>query len=418
MTDPHHAALAIHGAEPDATLSLPQRRTTMRRAKWFVLALLTLLALGAIASIILRVVHARALDASTTEQARRYVAVINARADSAAEPLSLPGSLQGLVEAPIYARSSGYLLRWYKDIGSHVTKGEVLAEIDTPEVDQQLSQAIAARGQAASSLELAKSSAARWEALRQKDAVSQQELDERHSAYLQAEANLQAADANMRRLQQTKDFKRVTAPFDGVITQRNVNIGDLIDAGTGDHGRALFMLSQIDQLRIYIYVPQTYAQTIKVGQSVAVTQAELPDQVFHGKVARTAGAIDLATRTLQIEVNLPNHDGKLLAGSYVAVSLPVTAASTGLVVPGNTLLFRAEGTRIGVVDQNNHVRLQPVTIGRDFGATVEILSGITAKDALIVNPPDSLADGEAVTIAQPSAPVAPAPTSTAGKAGA
>jgi RND family efflux transporter MFP subunit len=407
MTEQRHAALGIHGADPHAPGAPaphhPQRGPILKRARFVTICILAFLAVGAVATLVLRVVHARTLVESTTEQTQQYVTTINAKAVGANQPLTLPGTLLGYIESPIYARSTGYVVRWNKDIGSHVAKGEVLAEIDTPEVDQQLSQAVAARQQTASSLELAKSSAERWQALRKKDAVTQQELDERTSAYTQAEANFSAAQANVRRLQQLEGFKKVVAPFAGVVTHRNVDVGDLIDAGNGGAGRTLFTLAQVDPLRVYVFVPQAYAQRIKAGDLVTVTQSELAGQVFHGTVARTAGAIDAATRTLQIEVNLPNHDNKLLAGAYVQVSLPVSGTANVLVVPSNVILFRPEGTRIAVVGDDGHVKLHTVTIGHDLGNSLEILSGIGTTDKLILNPADSLADNDVVTVVQPKA---------------
>jgi RND family efflux transporter MFP subunit len=350
------------------------------------------------AVLVQRGVQANALTAATAELNQQFVVTTRAAPAKSGQPLSLPGTLQGVIESPIYARSSGYVLRWTKDIGSRVNKGEVLAEIDTPEVDQQLSQAVAARQQAASSLELAKSSAERWEALRKKDAVTQQELNERSSAYTQAQANLAAAEANVRRLQKTEEFKRVLAPFSGVITSRSVDVGDLINGGNAGAGNALFRLAQVDTLRVYVYVPQAYAQRIKVGDKVDVTQAELPGQKFSGSVARTAGAIDAATRTMQIEINLPNKDNALLAGAYVQVSLPVSGSSNALLVPTNVLLFRPEGPRVAVVGAGGKVTLHTVALGHDLGNKIEILSGVTAEQPLVVNPADSLADGDVVSV--------------------
>ncbi|MES2106045.1 MAG: efflux RND transporter periplasmic adaptor subunit [Pseudomonadota bacterium] len=404
MSDQRHAVLGIHSAqasgEPHAHHH-PHRGPVLKRAKLIGASVLAVLLLGAVVTFALRVVQARALAQSTAEHAKIYVTTINAKAAGTADSLTLPGTLQGIIESPIYARSSGYVLRWNKDIGSKVAKGEVLAEIDTPEVDQQLSQAVAARQQAASSLDLAKSSAERWEALRKKDAVTQQELNERSSAFTQAQANFAAADANVRRLQKLEGFKKVTAPFAGVVTRRNVEIGDLIDAGNGGAGRALFTLAQVDPLRVYVYVPQAYAQRIKAGDVVKVTQGELAGQVFQGTVARTAGAIDAATRTMQIEINLSNKDGKLLAGSYVQVALPVSGTSNALLVPSNVILFRPEGTRIAVVDEQGRVTLHAVSIGHDLGNALEILDGISIADKLVLNPADSLADRDIVTVVQP-----------------
>jgi RND family efflux transporter MFP subunit len=409
MTDQRHAAIGIHGTESHdpGHPHHPHRGPILKRAKVLGASVLALLLLGAVANVLLRAGQARALVETTAEGGRIYVRTINASSAANNQPLTLPGTLQGIIESPIYARSSGYVLRWNKDIGAHVAKGEVLAEIDTPEVDQQLSQAKAAREQAAASLDLAKTSAERWVALSKKDAVTQQELNERTSAYTQAQANLAAADANVKRLQQLEGFKQVVAPFAGVVTHRNVDVGDLIDAGNGGAGRALFTMAQVDPLRVYVYVPQTYSQRIKVGDQVSVTQNELPGQVFKGTVARTAGAIDAATRTLQIEVNLPNHDDKLLAGAYVQVALPITGSSNVLTVPSNVLLFRPEGTRIAVVDSGGHVKLHTVTIGHDLGNSLEIVNGIVAADKLVVNPADSLADNDVVNLVQDKPTEAP-----------
>jgi RND family efflux transporter MFP subunit len=316
------------------------------------------------------------------------------RTSDAAQTLALPGTLQGYQQAPLAARSAGYVQRWTKDMGSHVAKGDLLAVIESPEVDQQLSQAQAARQQAAASLALAKSTVERWEALRRKDVVSQQELDERRSGAQQAVANLAAADANVQRLRQLQGFTRVTAPFDGVITKRNVEVGDLVDAS----GKALFVLTQMDPLRIYVSVPQSYAQLVRAGQKVTVSQTELRERTFTGEVVRTAGAIDPATRTMQVEINLKNSNGALLPGAYVQVELPLAANKT-LVVPTNALLFRGEGTRVAAVDANSQVRLKAVTLGRNLGESVEVLNGIAAGERLVVNPSDSLAEGDKVAVA-------------------
>lgn len=413
MTENHHAALGIHVGAPGDPHHHAQRGAMLRRAKISAVVVLALLAAGAVINVVMRNAHAHALAESTAAQSAVYVTTVSAKPAGDGQPLTLPGTLQGMIESPIYARASGYVLKWNKDIGSVVKKGEVLAEIDTPEVNQQLSQAIAARQQAASSLELAKSSAERWEALRKKDAVTAQELNERSSAFTQAQANMAAAEANVRRLQQLEGFRQVVAPFAGVITRRNVEVGDLIDAGNGGAGRALFTLSQVDPLRVYVYVPQTYAQRLKVGDTVSISQSELPGQTFKGTVARTAGAIDAATRTLQIEINLPNKDNKLLAGSYVQVAIPVAGSSNALIVPSNVVLFRPEGTRIAVVGDGGHVKLHTVVIGHDLGNALEITNGIAASDKLVLNPPDSLADNDVVTVNAPKA--APAAGAEASK---
>ncbi|VTU38866.1 Multidrug transporter MdtA [Variovorax sp. PBS-H4] len=399
MTEQRHAALAIHPIAADEQgeqHELLRRRQIVRRTRIAVVIVLGLLAIGAARTVFVRMANARELEASSTELARQYVKTVLPQTAAAGQTLALPGTLQGFVQAPISARASGYLKRWTKDIGSQVQKGELLAEIETPEIDQQLSQAVAARQQATSSLELAKSTVARWENLRKKDVVSQQDLDERRSGLAQATANVAAADANVQRLRQTEGFKRIVAPFAGVVTRRNVDVGDLIDAGGS---RPLFLLAQTDPLRVYVNVPQAYAQLVKAGQPVVVTQAELRGQSFKGEVARTSGAIDTATRMMQVEVALPNREGLLLPGAYVQVSLPL-AASRALSIPANTLLFRPEGTRVATVDAEGRVRLRTVNLGRNYGETVEVLDGLAANDRLILNPSDSLAEGDVVAVAK------------------
>jgi RND family efflux transporter MFP subunit len=374
---------------------------TIRRTKVLTAVLLLLLALGAGRTVISRMANAKLLESGTAERARLYVRVAAPIAAGAGQTLALPGTLQGFVQAPISARASGYVKRWTKDIGSRVEKGDLLAELETPEIDQQLSQARAARAQAASSMDLAHSTMERWEALRKKDAVSQQELDERRSGESQARANLAAADANVERLRQLESFKRVVAPFAGVITRRNVDVGDLIDAG-GGAGRAMFLLAQTDPLRVYVNVPQTYAQLVKRGQQVVVTQTELRDRSFKGEVVRTAASIDAVTRTMQIEVALPNRDGALLPGAFVQVSLPLQP-SGALTVPTNVLMFRAEGPRVAVVGPEGRISLRAVKVGRNYGQTVEVLDGVAGTDQLVLNPPDSLNEGDTVAIAPAAA---------------
>jgi len=409
MTEQRHAALGIHPIDAAAAdggdhVERLQRQQVMRRARIVALVVLVLLALGAGRTIFSRLANAKALETGTAQRAVQYVKTIVVKGGDTGQTLALPGTLQGQVQAPIAARASGYLKRWTKDIGAKVDKGELLAEIETPEIDQQLSQAVAARAQAASGLELAKSTLARWESLRKKDVVSQQELDERRSGADQANANLAAADANVQRLRQTEGFKRVVAPFAGVITRRNVDVGDLIDAGGGT-SRALFVLTQTDPLRVYVNVPQSYAQLVKPGQKVVVAQAELRGRSFAGEVARTGASLDAATRTMQVEIALPNRDGALLPGAYVQVQLPLQAAAS-LAIPANTLLIRAEGIRVALVDAQGKVTLRPVAIGRNLGESVEVLDGLKNADVLVLNPSDSIADGDRVAVAPAAASTA------------
>jgi len=385
-----------HPDTPDADPAARARVARGTRIALVVVAIL--LAIGAGRTIVGRMANAKVLDANVAEASLTYVKTTVAKTNDAGQTLALPGSLQGVQQATLAARSAGYVKRWTKDIGSHVEKGELLAEIESPEVDQQLSQAQAARQQTAASLALAQSTVARWEALRRKDVVSQQELDERRSSASQAAANLAAADANVQRLRQLQGFTRVTAPFAGVITRRNVDVGDLIDSS----GRTLFVLTQMDPLRVYVNVPQSYAQLVRPGQQVVVTQAELRGRSFPGTVARTAASIDATTRTMQVEIALANKDGTLLPGAYVQVELPLASAKT-LVVPTNVLLFRGEGSRVAVVDGNSRVHLKPVTLGRNLGESIEVLDGIGAGERLVVNPSDALAEGDTVALADDAA---------------
>jgi len=408
MSEQRHSELGIHPVEPGDSGELVKRKEAMRRARWLTLIVMVVLALGAGRTVLSRIGSARALEAGAVEHAKQYVRVAKPKSGGdVGQTLALPGTLQGFVQSPISARASGYLKKWYKDIGSRVEKGELLAEIETPEIDQQLTQAAAARQQAASSLSLAKSTMERWEALRKKDAVSQQELDERRSNDAQARANLAAADANVGRLQQMEGFKRVTAPFAGVITRRNVDTGDLIDAGGGT-GRTMFVLTQTDPLRVYVNVPQSYAHLVKQGQQVSVVQGELRGQNFKGEVARTAAAIDTASRTMQVEISLPNREGLLLPGAYVQVMLPLMPGK-GYSIPTNALMIRGDGTRVAVVDGSGRVSLKPVKVGRNYGENVEVLDGISGTEQLVLNPPDSMAEGDQVAIA-------PNPPAAAGKA--
>jgi RND family efflux transporter MFP subunit len=386
MSHESHSQLAIHPVETHDG-ELLRRRQVARRARIAAAVVLVALALGGARTVISRMQNGRTLQATSAESGQMYVRTVQVAAGGSGQTLSLPGTLQGFVQAPVAARAGGYLRRWTRDIGSRVRQGELLAEIETPELDQQLSQAIAARQQTAASLDLAKSSMLRWEALRKRDAVSQQELDERRSAYAQAQANLAAADANVERLRQLEGFKRVVAPFSGVITKRNVDIGDLIDTT----GKPLFLLSQTDPLRVYVNVPQAYAQLVKRGQTATVTQTELHGRTFRGEVARTAGLIDAATRTMQVDLALP--------------------PSGTVMVPFNALLFRGEGVRVAAVDAKGTVHIRPVRLGRNFGDSVEILEGLSGGERLVVNPADSLAEGDQVQVvadAQPHAAAAKA----------
>ena len=365
-------------------------------------ALLVLITAGAV-TFLNRNTESNALAKETEAVSIPTVAVVQPQSEPGNDELVLPGNLQAFEESPIFARTNGYLLRWYKDIGSKIQKGELLAAIDTPEVDQELSQARASREQIKAALALAKISADRWANLRKTDSVSQQEADQQASGYQQALANLAAADANLRRLEDLESFKNVYAPFSGVLTRRNVDPGALINSGAGAAGKELFDIARVDPLRVYVSVPQAYAPNMKVGMKANVTLQEFPGQKFLGTVARTADAIDPATRTLNTEVDVPNKDGKLLPGSFGQVHFATGTSIPRITIPVNAMLFRSEGPRVAVVDKDGKVHLRPISIGRDFGATLEILGGLDISDQIIINPSDSLEEGQKVHVAKANA---------------
>ena len=326
-----------------------------------------------------------------------YVRTVLPKAGGDDHDIVLPGTLQGQVQTALYARTNGYLLRWTHDIGSVVSRGEVLAEIDTPEVDRQLDQATAKRRQIASEVELASISLRRWEQLGSEGVVSRQDLDEQRARLTQAEANLAAADADIRRLREMQSFKHVVAPFSGVVTERNVNVGDLISApSSGAASKPVFVLTRTDRLRLYVQVPQVYALAIKPGMPVSVTQAEAPGRVIKAQVQRAAGAINVATRTMQVEIDINDAaDGQLLPGAYVQVSVPVGERHV-LVVPSNTLLFRPEGVHVAVFSADSRAHLKRIEIGRHYGAEVEVTTGLSDADKVILNPPVTLAENDPV----------------------
>ncbi|HEX3740713.1 MAG TPA: efflux RND transporter periplasmic adaptor subunit [Terriglobales bacterium] len=377
-----------------------EHRQTRRKGYLLAAVLGSIFLVIALVGITMRLSERRALAKETEEIAVPSVDVVHPEAEPPQSELELPSTLQAYIESPIYARTTGYLAHWYKDIGSKVKKGELLADIETPEVDQELMQARAARDQATAQLKLAQTSAKRWENLQKMDAVSQQETDERSSTYIQNEASLNAANANLRRLEQLESFKHIYAPFSGVITTRNTDIGALVNAGNGGPSQELFVIAQIDPIRIYVNVPEVDSPSIHKGVKVSIEVAELFGERFTGSVVRTAEAIDPATRTLNTEVDVPNPQGQLLPGSYAQVHLALKEQVQRLTVPSNALLFRAEGPRAAVVGADSKVQLRPVAIGRDFGNTVEILSGLEQSDSIVVSPSDSLENGQLVRVAQ------------------
>ena len=385
----------------------------------FFIIVACLTVLGAIL-IIQRRTQYNALANETEQAAIPTVAVIHASVESGEEDLVLPGTMQAYVESPIYARTNGYLKKWYYDIGSSVKKGDLLADIDTPEVDQQLSQARADLNTAQANAQLSEITAARYSELIKTDGVSKQEVDNALGDLAAKRATVQSAEANVRRLEDLESFKRIYAPFSGVLTQRNVDIGTLINAGNGGTSQQLFYLAQTDPIRVYLNVPEAYAPSIHPGIGAYLELTQFPGQKFQGKVARSANAINLSTRTLLTEVDVPNASGQLLPGGYAQVHLGVKVKGERLQVPVNALLFRSEGLRAVVVDANHHAHLQTLTIGRDYGVTLEVLNGLKADDWIVLNPPDSLNDGEEVQVkevANPMAPAAPAQSAPAKPSG-
>lgn len=409
QVDEEIAALQQRSRHQTATLQRPPELppAAPRKALMIVGVILAVLVLAGALTLISRATHERALAKETELETIPTVAIVHPQPEAPNEELVLPGSLLAYEESPIYARTSGYLVKWYKDIGSRVHEGDLLATIDTPEVDQELNQARAARQQIVAQLELAKISAERWENLRKSDSVSAQEADAQTSGYKQAQANLAAADANVRRLEQMENFKRVYAPFTGVLTRRNVDPGALINAGAGaagatgsaTTGRELFDIARVDPLRVYTSVPQAYAPFIRVGGKTTVTLQEFPRQKFSATIARTAESIDPNTRTLLTEVDVPNRDGRLLPGSFGEVHFDVGANVNKVMVPVNAMLFRSEGAQVAVVGPDHKVQLRPIAIGKDYGATLEVLAGVSEQDQVIINPSDSLEEGQRVNVA-------------------
>jgi RND family efflux transporter MFP subunit len=342
-----------------------------------------------------------ALKQDTLAASIPTVAVVQPKHGNAAEEVVFPGNVRAFTDAAIYARTNGYLKKWYVDLGTKVKEGQLLAEIETPEVDQQLQQSRADLATAEANLQLAQSTAERWKELVASDSVSKQETDEKVGDLNAKKAMVESGRANVKRLEQLHAFGRIYAPFSGVITARNTDVGQLIDAGNAQ-GRELFRLAAMDKLRVYVSVPQQYSRAATPGTSADLTLEEFPGRKFTGTIARTANAIDAASRTLLTEVEVNNKSGELLPGAYASVHLKLAGKGPAITVPANTLLFRSEGLRVAVV-KDGQAHLTPVTVGRDFGTEVEIVSGLQGDESVVVNPPDSLISGAPVRVASPSA---------------
>ncbi len=391
-------------AERNTATSQPPARPHRGGHGWLILFLvLVIVALVVIGGILPRL-HARAeVKKETNELAVPTVIVQKPTSSSPSSEIVLPGNMQAFIDAPIYARTNGYLQSWYFDIGAHVKKGQLLAIIDTPEVDQQLSQAKADLNTAQANFALSQLTEQRYQDLKSSDAVSKQDVDNAHGDFESKKAQVSSAQANVKRLEDLQSFTRVYAPFDGVITARNTDIGQLIDSGSGTPAKELFRIAAINTLRVYINVPQQYSTAAKPGLTADLTLAQFPGRTFQGRLVRTANAIDLATRTLLVEVDVENKTGELLPGAYVQVHLKTPNPIPAFIVPVSALIFRSAGLQLGLVDGNNKANLVSITLGRDFGNDVEVITGLTGDEKVIINPPDSLIQGEMVQIVQPPA---------------
>ncbi|MFZ3215761.1 MAG: efflux RND transporter periplasmic adaptor subunit [Candidatus Acidiferrales bacterium] len=370
--------------------------------------LIAIIALIVVAAIVVTgiVPRLRARDKlvkETNNLAVPAVGVIQPKRGAPAEEIVLPGNIQAFIDAPIYARTNGYLKVWYSDIGAHVKKGQLLAEIDTPEVDQQLSQARADLATAQANVNLSQITFERFEGLKNTDSVSKQDVDNAAGDYSAKKAIVDSAQYNVNRLQDLQSFQKIYAPFDGVITARNTDIGQLIDSGaSGGVAKELFHIAAIRTLRVYVNVPQQYSVAAKPGILADLTLAQFPGREFPGKLVRTANSIDLASRTLLVEVDVENPTGELLPGAFTEVHLKLPTDVPSFILPVTALIFRAQGLQVAVVQSDNRVKLVSISLGRDFGSTVEVASGLTGQESVIVSPPDSIIDGEVVKIAQPN----------------
>src|ERR1700722_10992594 len=372
---------------------------------WLALSISLIAVVALLVSGIWSRVKARtALNKVTDQSAVTAVSVVSPKATAPADEIILPGNVQPFITSPIYARTNGYLKKWYFDIGAHVKQGQLLAIIETPEVDQQLQQARSNLLTAQANLELASITKTRYQGLLKSNAVSQQDVDNAVGNYNANKSIVEADQAAVQQYSALVSFEKVYAPFDGVITARNTDIGDLINSGSSSNVKTdLFHISQPGKLRVYVNVPEEYSQGVKVGMTADLSLAEFPGRKFQGKLVRTADDINVTTRTLLIEVDVDNPTGTLLTGSYAEVHLAVPTQASTFLLPVNTLLFRSEGLRVGVV-KNGKAVLTSVTPGHDFGNEIEIVAGLTANDQVIVNPPDSIVSGQAVKTVQATLP--------------
>jgi len=383
----NRGATAVQEAEPPA----PKPGRPAGHYWVAILAALTVAAL-IVSGILPRIQASKNLRRETQEMAVPTVTVVQPRRSTTAPEIVLPANVQAFIDSPVYARTNGYLKQWYVDIGARVKAGQLLAEIDTPEVNQQLRQARADLNTAEANLNLSRITTERYNDLLKTDSVSKQDADNAAGDYAAKQAIVHSAEANVKRLEELQSFQKIYAPFTGVITARNTE---------------LFHIAQPDKLRVYVNVPEAYSQAAKPGLTADLTLAEFPDRRFPGKLVRTANAIDTNTRTLLVEIDVDNPTGTLLSGAYAEVHLKLPGAPSSLILPVNALLFRSEGLRVATVPDGQHAELKPVTLGHDFGNEVEVVSGLSGDETVIVSPPDSIVSGQTVRIVQTPASGAP-----------
>jgi RND family efflux transporter MFP subunit len=387
--------------QTDGSRSAPSGPRPVHGVLILVVALVIVAAI-VIAGVVPRLRAKAEVRTETDNLAVPAVNVIHPKRGSPQQEIVLPGNIQAFIDAPIYARTNGYLQSWYFDIGARVRKGQLLAIIDTPEVDQQLQQARADLNTAQANLRLSQITNDRYEGLKNTDSVAQQDVDNARGDFAAKKATVDSAAYNVKRLEDLQSFTKVYAPFDGVITARNTDIGQLIDSGSASPAKELFHVAATRTLRVFINVPQQYSVAAKPGLSADLTLAQFPGRKFQGKLVRTANAIDLASRTLLVEVDVDNTTGELLPGAFTEVHLKIPADIPTFILPVNTLIFRAQGLQVAAVENNNTAKLLSIALGRDFGAEVEVVSGLTGQESIIASPPDSIIDGEQVRIAQPN----------------
>ena len=393
---------------PTSGPPLPWKDVRVRkglRKPWLVWAIaLVVVAVVLLWGIRSRVRAGRTARAEAAQSAVTPVSVILPTRAAPAQEIILPGNVQPFSSSPIYSRTNGYLRKWYVDIGARVKQGQLLAVVDAPEIDQQVEQSISNLNTAKANLALAEITKNRYQALLTKKAVSQQDVDNAVGTYNANKSIVEADQANVKQLQALQSFEKIYAPFDGIVTARNTDIGDLVNSGSaGGVKTDLFHIAQPGTLRVYVNVPEEYSQGIKEGMTADITLAEFPGRKFQGKLVRTADAINMTTRTLLIEIDVANPTGTLLTGSYAEVHLAIPTQASTFVIPVNTLIFRTEGLRVGIV-RDGKVVLATVTPGHDFGNTIEIVAGLKADDQVIVNPPDSIVSGQEVQIVQATLP--------------